>query len=324
MKNKKIRWGILGCGRIAHKFASDLRTVDSAVLQAVASKDENRANTFGETHNATTCYDNYQALVSNPEIDVIYIATPHTFHFEHTLLCLKHKKAVLCEKPMGISIAQVQQMIHLAEQNEVFLMEALWTAFLPHYQFVKELIVSKKYGEILEITADFGINVAFDTENRLYNKELGGGSLLDIGIYPIFLALDLLGVPKEISAKATIGKTVIDEDCEVELEHNNKVTSKLFSSIKKKTATEAIIKLERAEIMINGRFHEPSSVTVTEGNKYETFNFPVETFGYNFEIEHVNKMLQQGNKESDIMPLSKSLELITTLDTIRKRINLEY
>lgn len=324
MIKEKINWGILGCGRIAHKFAKDLSTVDGAILHAVASKDIRRAKSFGHTHNAQISYGSYEELASNSEIDVIYIATPHTFHYEHTLLCLTHNKAVLCEKPMGISADQVDEMVRIAKQNKVFLMEALWTAFLPHYQFLKDLIITKKYGEVLKIVADFGIAPIFNEEDRLFNKKLGGGSLLDIGIYPIFLTLDLLGFPKEIHAKATIGRTGVDEDCEVELHYDNKVTSTLFSSIKEKTATEAIIYLEHAKIIVNGRFHEPSSISIFEGNDCNTFRFPVDTFGYDFEIEHVNQLLQEGKIESDRMPLRKSLDLITLLDTIRKKINLTY
>ncbi|HSM63672.1 MAG TPA: Gfo/Idh/MocA family oxidoreductase, partial [Gillisia sp.] len=235
MQTKAYNWGILGAGKIASKFSEDLATVSGAVLYAVASRSLDKAEEFAKSHKIKTSYGSYLELVEDENIDIIYVATPHVFHFEHSLLCLEHKKAVLCEKPFGINLGQVESMISLAKQKNVFLMEALWTQFLPHFQYVLELTESKKYGELLGLEADFGFNAPFDPEKRIYNKELGGGSLMDVGIYPVFLTLSLLGYPEDIIAEASIGKTGVDENCTIQLLYSNGVKANLYSAINETT-----------------------------------------------------------------------------------------
>ncbi|WP_188112136.1 Gfo/Idh/MocA family protein [Aquimarina sp. RZ0] len=324
-QKESINWGILGCGKIAHKFAEDLMTIHNASLYAVASRDQKKAMRFAKIYNTSIYYGDYNDLVTDPLIDVIYIATPHVFHYDHTLLCLGHKKAVLCEKPFAMNEYQVKEMIAVSKENQVFLMEALWTYFLPHYEYVLELIKSNKLGAVKSLKADFGFASTFDPEGRLFNKKLGGGSLLDVGIYPLFAALSLLGFPEEIAAKATFGKTAIDENCTMELTYKNEMSASLYSSITEETKTEAIIELEKGTITINSRFHEPSSIHIQEHNKKsELLEFPVHTNGYNFEALHVQEMLQQGNTESTIMTFDKSLQLIRLLDKVREKINLQY
>jgi predicted dehydrogenase len=212
----------------------------------------------------------------------------------------------------------------MAKQKNVFLMEALWTQFLPHFLFVLDLTKSKKYGELLELKADFGFNAPFDPEKRIYNKELGGGSLMDVGIYPVFLSLSLLGNPENIVAEATIGSTGVDENCTIQLSYSNGVKAKLYSAINETTPTTATLSFEKASVIINGRFHEPSSVSIQTNGELETKEFPVTTHGYNFEAAHVQKMLEENRTESDSMTFEKSKQLISMLDRIRKEINLEY
>ncbi|HMG93829.1 MAG TPA: Gfo/Idh/MocA family oxidoreductase, partial [Chryseolinea sp.] len=194
---QKIRWGILGCGKIARKFAADLKLVKDAALVAVASRDEQRAKEFSEAYNAQIAFNSYEALVSSDKIDAIYIATPHGFHHEHALICLNHKKAVLCEKALALNSWQVKEMIETSKTNKVFLMEAFWTKFLPQYQAVNDLINQGAIGKLKLIQADFGFLAETPTPQRLYDPKLGGGALLDIGIYPVFLALSLLGRPDD-------------------------------------------------------------------------------------------------------------------------------
>ncbi|WP_026838763.1 Gfo/Idh/MocA family protein [Gillisia sp. JM1] len=324
MRYKTFNWGILGAGKIAAKFAQDLSTVPGAILYAVASRSIDKAEEFAAKHEMKVSYGSYLELVEDKNIDIIYVATPHTFHFEHSILCLEHKKAVLCEKPFGINLGQVETMISLAKQKNVFLMEALWTQFLPHFQFVLDITESKKYGELLELKADFGFNAPFDPEKRIYNKELGGGSLMDVGIYPVFLSLSLLGNPENIVAEATIGSTGVDENCTIQLSYSNGVKAKLYSAINETTPTTATLSFEKASVIINGRFHEPSSVSIQTNGELETKEFPVTTHGYNFEAAHVQKMLEENRTESDSMTFEKSKQLISMLDRIRKEINLEY
>ena len=324
MMKEKIKWGILGPGKIAKKFSLGLKHVKDAELYAVGSRSLARASEFTIEAGAKKYYGSYEELVKDEEVDVIYIATPHVFHYEHTLLCLKNKKAVLCEKPFAMNTSQVEEMIATATREKVFLMEAMWTQFLPHFQFVMDLLRSEKYGKVTNLKADFGFSAPYNVEGRLFKNALGGGSLLDIGIYPVFLALSSLGKPQKITAKATIGKTRIDEDCDVVFHYPNNVLAELGSSIVKETPTAAIILLERARIIISSRFHEPASVTIVTDQGEETKSFEVASNGYNFEAEHVQEMLRKGETESDQMTFAKSLELIGLLDEIRTEIKLEY
>jgi predicted dehydrogenase len=215
-------------------------------------------------------------------------------------------------------------MILTAKKENIFLMEALWTYFLPHYQYVLELVKSEKFGKITGLDTDFGFEAPFLPEKRLFNKNLGGGSLLDIGIYPVFAALSLLGKPTTISAKAEFGETGVDESCSIVFNYPNGVRAHLLSTIKKTTPTTATITFEKATLTINRRFHEPTSVTILHNNQKETISFDVNTNGYNFEAEHVQQMLAQGRTESTVMNFEKSLELIGLLDDIRKEIGLVY
>jgi predicted dehydrogenase len=197
--SRTIRWGILGCGKIAKKFASDLQWVKNAQLIAVGAREQATADAFAKDFPAKYKHNSYQSLVENPEVDVIYIATPHATHQEHTMLCLRNKKAVLCEKAFAINYRQAKEMVDFARHQKVFLMEAFWTPFLPHYQKTKELIAQGKIGTIKYINAEFGFKPTTPIAPRIYDPALGGGSLLDIGIYPVFLALDLLGKPDHIN-----------------------------------------------------------------------------------------------------------------------------
>ncbi len=321
---RTFKWGIIGLGKIAGKFAKDLAMVPGAELYAVASRDIEKAKAFSDEYHFKKCYESYKELAMDTEVDIIYVATPHVFHHEHTLLCLKNKKAVLCEKPFAINSRQVEEMIQAAEENNVFLMEAMWTYFLPHYQYVLDLVKTKKFGAIKSLEADFGFAAPYLPEKRLYNKVLGGGSLLDIGIYPLFAALSLMGVPTTIKAQAKIGDTGVDESCDINLTYNNGAVACLSSAINLKTPTIATINFEHAIITLQNRFHEPTSILINSDGKQEEINFEVTSLGYNYEAIHVQQMLTEGRTESRIMTFEKSRELIALLDTVREKIGLIY
>ena len=319
-------WAILGCGKIAGKFANDLLLTEGTNLYAVASRDKEKAVNFGNTYNAIKSYGSYEEMAQDPDIDIVYIATPHMFHKENTLLCLSNNKAVLCEKAFAMNLEEVEEMIAFAKAKKIFLMEALWTHFLPHYKFVLDKVASGTLGEVQSLKADFGFNSPFDTTSRLYNKSLGGGSLLDVGIYPVFAALSLLGYTEDIKANATLGPTGVDHNCTIKLRYPTGVEAKLFSAIDEETPTHCHIVLEKGEIIINSRFHEPSSVTLTENGVTETLEFstPKDVNGYHYEILHCQEMLALRKTESDVMTFSKSKELIMMLDKVRAQIGLSY
>ncbi|HSP11632.1 MAG TPA: Gfo/Idh/MocA family oxidoreductase [Salegentibacter sp.] len=320
----KTRWGVIGLGKIAGKFCTGLKAVKDAELYAVASRSLSKAENFAKEHGAKVAYGSYEEMLKDSDVDVVYIATPHVFHHGNTLLSLSYKKAVLCEKPFAMNKSQVEEMIAVAKKEKVFLMEAMWTQFLPHFEALIEIVKSEKYGKIKSVKADFGFEAEFDESGRLFNKTLGGGSLLDIGIYPVFMALSLLGEPQKLSAKASIGKTEVDEECDIIFEYPNKVTAQLHSTVINNTPTTAEIEFEKARIIVNTRFHEPSSLTIISSEGEITREFGVQTNGYNFEAAHVQKMLRQGRTESDKMTFAKSLQLIDLLDKVREEIQLEY
>ena len=324
LQTRKIRWGIIGLGKIAHKFAQDLLTIDDVELYAVASRSQEKADDFAKTYSAKKAFGNYDALVKDSNVDAVYIATPHSFHKDNSLLCLKNGIAVLCEKPFAMNSDEVNEMIDCAKANNVLLMEALWTYFLPHYRYVLDIINKKKYGDFLKLEADFGFKPEYDASSRLFEKSLGGGSLLDIGIYPIFAALSTLGVPKSLEAEATFFNNIVDSSCNMTFQYPNDVEAILKSTLLEETPTEAIFHCEKGMIKINSQFHAPSTVSITTNGKEETIDFGYSTIGYNFEVNHFNKLLRQGKTESDIMTFSFSKKLIKTLDTVRQLIGLKY
>ncbi|RXG11285.1 putative dehydrogenase [Leeuwenhoekiella aestuarii] len=321
---KTIRWGIIGLGKIANSFATDLQQVTGSELYAVASRSQEKADEFGKKYNASKCYSSYEELAEDPQVDAVYIATPHVRHHQDTLLCLTNGKAVLCEKPFAMNLAQVEEMISAAKEKNVLLMEALWTRMMPHFKFVKEELESGKYGAVKTLTADFCFDADFNPEGRLYNKDLGGGSLLDIGIYPVFCALALLGNPEKISAKAKIGKTGVDEEIEITFDYNSGTEAFLSSSILKDTPTIATLICENGMLVLNSKFHHTDKVTaILNGIKVE-HDFAYTGKGYYFEIEHFANLLREGEKESPLMSYDFSRTLIKTLDDIREEIGLFY
>jgi predicted dehydrogenase len=323
-----IKWGILGCGRIASKFASDLQLVSDAELIAVASRSKEKALEFSSTYPAKFIHGNYEELATNPEVDVIYVATPHSHHHEHSLLCLKNRKAVLCEKAFAINVNQAKEMIREARSQKIFLMEALWTKFLPHFQVVREMITEGSLGEIRSALINFGFRPANPVPARIYDPELGGGSLLDIGIYNVFIALTLLGKPDEIDACMTPAPTGVDEQMAISFRYKNGCIAQLFSSFQSNLATEADIAGNKGRIRLTTRFYEPStSIEFYPGraDSKQIIDFPKEPgWGYQYEIRHVQECLKKGLIESPVMTLDHTMEIMEVLDEIRRKAGLSY
>lgn len=324
MEAKTIHWGIIGAGKIAVKFAEDLHTVPNAKLYAIASRNLEKAKHFGVAFSADVAYGNYEQLALDNKVDAVYIATPHCFHKEHTLLCLNQNIPVLCEKPFAMNLEEVEEMIQLSKEKNTLLMEAMWTIFLPHFRYVLDLIKQKHFGEIVKLEADFGFKPEYNETSRLFNKSLGGGSLLDIGIYPVFAALLSLGNPDSIEAEAKFFATGADSECHMTFHYKNAIAV-LKSSLKEETKTEAIFYCENGVIKINSRFHEPSSISLIDNHGNEELKtFDYKTIGYSYEIEHFNQLIREDKTESNIMTFEKSKELISTLDIVRKHIGLVY
>ncbi|MDP6922634.1 MAG: Gfo/Idh/MocA family oxidoreductase, partial [Lutibacter sp.] len=217
---RTYHWGILGCGKIARKFSKDLQSLDNAHCYAVASRELAKAQDFADTFCFEKAYGTYLELVEDPAVDIVYIATPHAFHLAHSLLCLEHRKAVLCEKAFAMNHREVQQMVRASKESNTFLMEAFWTRFQPQFLKVLELIKTQPLGALRFVKSDFMFNGPYDPENRLYNIGLGGGSLLDIGIYPVFYALMFLGKPDHIKTLPHFSPTGSEESIAVLFGYN--------------------------------------------------------------------------------------------------------
>lgn len=326
--SRKIRWGILGSGKIARKFAGDLKHVKNAELIAVGAREQSSADLFGNEFNIPFRHNSYQALVENHEVDVIYVATPHGFHFEHALLCLQNKKAVLLEKAFTINAKEAKKIISFAKEQRVFLMEAFWTRFLPHYLKTKELIEAGRIGTIQSIIAEFGFKPTPPFAKRIYDPLLGGGSLLDIGVYPVFLALDLLGKPDEIHAWMTPSKEGVDDQCAVQMRFKNGAIAQLFSTFSSNLATGADIAGDRGRIRMTHRFHGPTTKLEYYPDAVDSrqeIAFEVATGnGYEYEAQHVTECLQKELVESPIRTHVDTILLMETLDIIRSKAGIVY
>jgi predicted dehydrogenase len=246
-------------------------------------------------------------------------------HCENTLMCIRNGKAVLCEKPFAMNEKEVRQMVSLAREKNVFLMEAFWTRFLPTISKTVDLIKKGVIGDIVHLKSDFGNRTHYDPKNRFYNPELGGGSLLDIGVYPVFIALLLFGEPEEITAKAIIGKTGVDENISAIFKYNNGRIATLFSTLLANSPVETDIYGTKGYIRINRMWHIPTSLTlVMRDGRTENFTFDYKNNGYDYEADEVTRCLLKGMKESPALPLDFSIKLIKLLDKIRDICQIKY
>jgi predicted dehydrogenase len=323
--NHIVQWGIIGPGHIAEKFASDLKLVPGCKLAAVASRSNERAKDFATRFQVPLFYSSYKEIVHDPNIDIIYIATPHNLHFENALLCLNNGKAVLVEKPFALNQKEAEQMVQASRKNDIFLMEAFWTRFNPVIQMVKSIIDSGELGKIRTLKADFGFKATYNPEGRVFNPHLGGGSLMDVGVYPLFLACLLLGKPELVKSVAQLTKSGIDESCGMTIKFEEGAIAILSSSIVNSTEAEANISCENGRIFIPARWYVPRKAQILQTDKPERWiNDEFEGFGYQFEAMEANRCLEEARIESPLQPHEFSLLLISTLDQIRKQCGIVY
>ena len=333
---KTTTWGIIGPGKIANKFATALTLVDGAVLGAIASRDSAKAQAFAANHAeaarstpaspAIRVYDNYNDLAADPSIDAVYIATPHGFHAEHATLCLKQGKAVLCEKPMALSARQVSEMIDTAKTHNAFLMEAMWTRFLPITEKIDELIAQQQIGDLKYVRADFGFLAPFNPEGRLYNMRLGGGSLLDIGIYPLFLCLHLLGEPARITATGHLAPTGADDSCHAILEYTDGRSAVITSTLMCQTSITAEIAGTAGMIRLPTPWYKNDQLTWNKQGEQAQTIIELEPMinGFEYQIKEVMSCLAAGLTESPKMSHAFSLLMARTMDTIRAQLGVKY
>jgi predicted dehydrogenase len=327
---KETVWGIIGPGKIANKFALALKLVPGARLGAIASRNAEKSRAFAATHDAPHIYDNYAALAADPTIDAIYIATPHGFHAEHALLCLRKGKAVLCEKPMALFAREVQHMIDASRENNAFLMEAMWTRFIPLMGAVIDLVDSGQIGVVKYIRADFGFLSPFDPAGRLYDLRLGGGSLLDIGIYPLYLCLQLLGEPNRITAAGRLSPTGSDETCHAILQYSegesaSAATAVISSTLVCQTSLTAEIAGTEGMIRIPTSWYKNDRFEWNRTGE-PVVNVQLEPMvnGFEYQIAEVMRCMELGLIESPSLPHVFSLMMSRTMDTIRAQIGVKY
>lgn len=321
---RKIRWGIVGLGKIAHSFCKDLLLVEEAVLHGVASRDTAKAKEFGATYGANICFDSYTDLFHSNEIDVVYIATPHSEHLPWAMEAMEAGKAVLCEKPLGVNRSQVETMIKCARDNKVFLMEALWSRFNPAISEAHQKINEGLVGPVRYLNADFAF-YAMDRNRsgRLLNPDLAGGSLLDIGIYPVFLAYLLLGMPNEIRSSSRRDETGVEVQSAMIFEYENAMAT-LYSGLNSGSQMQAEISGEKGRILLLPRWHEAQGYVVSVDGKEEHMQLPTLGKGYTHEIEEVNQCVSRGAIQSDRWSHRNSLELITLLDRVREQQQIRF
>lgn len=322
---KTIRWGILGAGSIARKFATGLNDLPDTELRAVGSRTLAKADAFADEFGIPVRHDSYEALVNDADIDAIYVATPHSFHKEHSLLCMAQGKAVLCEKPFALNAQESQDMIDFARERKVFLMEAMWTKFLPHMVKLRELIAAGEIGSVRMLQADFGFRMGkVLPEHRLFDPALGGGALLDVGIYPVALAQQLFGAPTIIKSLANLGSTGVDEEASILLGHANGEQALLSTAIQVNTPHEAFVLGTEGRIRINAPWWAPSSLTLYKNGEEQPIAVDAPLNGYNYEALEVGRCLREGKLESDLVPLAETLSVMKTLDALRAQWGLSY
>lgn len=322
---QKIRWGIIGCGAIAANFARGLCVLDDAELAAVGSRTEKKARVFAKKHNAKRAHGSYEQLAADPEVDVVYVATPHPFHMENTILCLEHGKAVLCEKPFAMNARQAEKMIDAAKKANVFLMEAMWTRFIPLTIEIRRLIDKSTIGPVRFFQADFGYATDRGAKGRALNPYLGGGALLDVGIYPISFASMVFGDrPGKITSQANIGETGVDEQSGYLFTYDGDGLAALSSAVTTKTPGRAVIAGDDGMIKIHPPFHRAEKATVITPEKETVIEKPIEGNGYNYQAVEVHDCLRQGKTQSDIMSLKETLSIMETMDEIRGQWGLKY
>lgn len=324
METKKNKWGIVGLGNIAAQFASDLGLIENAELHAVASRDIDKANEFAEKFKALKTYYSYDSLFEDPEVEIVYIATPHNSHAELSIKALEKGKHVLCEKPMALSYNDAQRMIEASKKHNKFFMEAFWTRFIPAVQDVLQKINSGTIGDVNYVKADFAFHGSETENKRLFDKELGGGALFDIGVYPVFLSYIVLGKPKEILAKALKHKNDVDLQTSMILQYELG-QSILHSSIVSESDMKAVISGTKGRIELNAPWYVADGYSLFKNEEKEaTFTLPTLGKGYSYEIIECHNCILNNEIESQLWSHQNSLDLSKIVEEVKFQIGLAF
>jgi predicted dehydrogenase len=319
-----VRWGVAGPGVIATRFAEALQLVEGGTVTAVASRSLQRANAFADKFAIGARYDDYEALANDPDVDVVYIATPQSRHHADTLAAVDAGKHVLCEKPFALNARQAQQMVDAARRNNVFLMEAMWTRFLPSYRALAAMLTDGRIGEPLLVEADFGFRMPVMPDHRLFDLRLGGGALLDLGVYPVQLCSLVLGTPDRVRADGVVGSTGVDEHVAAVLLHATGALGVVKAAIRVNMSCTARISGSDGWIELPAFMHCPDSITVGDANGVERVEAGFEGEGLRFQVDEVHRCVAAGLGESPTMSLAETVEIAGTLDAIRAQLGVVY
>ncbi|HEY3291818.1 MAG TPA: Gfo/Idh/MocA family oxidoreductase [Anaerolineae bacterium] len=323
----KVRWGILGAGRIANDFAMGLSELPDAQLLAVGSRTQENADSFGGKHNISHRYASYEALAADPDVDVIYVATPHPMHHANSMLCLQAGKAVICEKPFTINASEAASLATYARTHKLFLLEGMWTRFLPVMVKVRELLSQGVIGDVRMVQADFGFRANLNPAGRLFAPELGGGALLDVGVYVTSFASMVLGpkAPNHVVSLAHIGETGVDEQTAFALEYQNGTLAVLSCATRTSSANEATILGTTGRIKVHSPFYHSTRLTLSIYGKDDlVIDLPITGNGFNYEAAEVMSCIREGKTESDVLPLDETIAVMQTLDRVRAPWGLTY
>jgi predicted dehydrogenase len=320
----QIRWGIIGPGNIAHRLAEGVRAVPDATVVAVASRDEGRAASFADKWQIPKRYGSYEALVADPGVDIVYVATPHPFHAPCMLLAIEAGKAVMCEKPFTVNAQEAQKVIEAARRKGVFLMEAMWTRFFPLMAELRRVVACGEIGEVRLLQADFGFRAGVNPEGRLFNPALAGGGLLDVGVYPISLASMLLGTPNRVAGLATLGETGVDESATIALAYASGALASLTTGVRVNTPHIAIICGTDGSVNIPSPWWVPEHMTVKRGRGTVEYHEPKQASGFEYEAAEAGRCVREGLKESPVLPLDETLAIVDMMDQLRALWGVRY
>lgn len=320
-----LRWGILATGGIAHAFTSDLRTAGLDVA-AVGSRSAASANAFARQFEIPRAHASYQELAEDPDVDIIYVATPHPAHLENAALAIEHGKHVLIEKPVTLDADQARAIGDLAAARGVLAMEAMWTRYLPHMVRIRELLADGALGEVRALHADHTQKITDDPTHRLNALELGGGALLDLGIYPVSFAWDVLGAPETVTAAGRLGETGADAEVATIFTHAGGAVSTTLSSARAAGPNTAHVIGTEARIDIDRVWYTPTSfrVTAPDGTVRETYVSQVEGRGMQYQALYAEHLIADGRHDSDLLPFDESIRIMGTLDEVRRQIGVVY
>jgi predicted dehydrogenase len=321
MNNSKVRLGIMGCGEIAHAMAKAALYTPNVELYAVASRSYKKALSFNEAYGAKEIYGSYEALVLDKYVDLIYIATPHGLHHEHIKLCLDHDKHVLCEKAFTLNADLARPLFKLAKEKNLFLMEAMWTRFIPSTHMIQDLLTSHVLGDIKHVTIDFGVKMKYDEASRLWDPYLGGGALLDIGIYPMSMMHLLFGKPNKMHSSVEFASNGVDKKTHITLYYDT-FQATIRVSFEDDLEPNALMIEGSQEILISERFWMSQEVVLKGANK--VFQMPFEMNGYEYELYESALMIQSKTPEHPLMTHEMTLEMLMLMDEIRHSWGLKY